>query len=102
MGNPVTGEAMPKNLSEALALDAILAANHDPDDEAAVELYLENWEAIYSGHFPIRSPREASALLRKMAAELEHSRGDFIEGILEQINGFVVALVGTKASEIAV
>ncbi|SCB16607.1 hypothetical protein [Rhizobium hainanense] len=96
------GEAMPKTLTEALALDAHLAATHDVDDEAAVERYLENWEAIHSGRFPIRSPQEATALLRKMEAELEHSRGDFIDGILEQLNGFIAALAGTKASEIAV
>lgn len=95
------GEAVPKNLTEALALDAILAANHDPDDAARVEAYLSNWAAIYSGKFPIHSPEEATALLHRMVAEIEHSRGEFVESILGQISGFIAGLAGARALEIA-
>jgi hypothetical protein len=89
MGNTLSGEAMPTTLTEALALDAFLEANHpDEFDEDFNENYLQNWHDIQGGKYPIRSCGEAFLLLDKLLREREHSTGDFEEKIVRQLIEF--------------
>ncbi|NZD62919.1 hypothetical protein HX900_17585 [Rhizobium sp. WYCCWR 11290] len=85
----MNGEAMPKNLTEALSLDRQMEENWRADDPNFEARYLRNWEAIYSGRFPISTRAEAIMLLEKLGRELQHSSGDFIENICNQISAYM-------------
>lgn len=100
------GEAMPnpKSLTEALAQDAAMEAEIGKltvQNKGLDRRYNQNWNNIYSGFHEIRSPGEAAALLDKMVCELEHSHGDFVDGIVGQVKAYITALAGAPALEAA-
>ncbi|NTF80875.1 hypothetical protein [Rhizobium rhizogenes] len=96
MGKSMLGEAMPKTLAEALALDASIAKNWTANLE---KTYLLNWQAIQDGKFPISSNRDCLLLLDKLLAEREHSDGDFVKKIARQIHGFLSVATATQMLE---
>lgn len=84
------GEAMPKNLTEALALDLYMEQNWRGDDEAFETRFHANLQAIDDGAFPIATNTEAVLLLEKLQRELKHSNGKFVEKIICQVSDYLL------------
>lgn len=90
------GEAMPKNLTEALSLHRWMEGNWRGDDAAFENCFHKNLEAIEGGSYPIHSPEEACALLDHLQAELQDSNGEFVGTILGQVKAYIIGLTGAQ------
>lgn len=90
MAKIMTGEAMPKNLPEAIAhYRALVAAANVSEDDASHDVANAAFDAIAEGKYPVQNESDAVELLNLLADEASDSNGSYIDEIVVQVSEFL-------------